>query len=568
MARRPLSQDSVGPGTAAIYRDLCDGAWHSKIDLIAVGTAEILALEPDHALANGQRIRHRGLASQRVVITEDDLRRSGAADSARNRLDICVRSKRVVIDSDTGLYRMTDEAREQWNTPRPAAAPATPPAPKARRATRAKTAPAKTGPADAVQAADVEVLDLDNPLPSHTGEPAYRAAHTTRHPARSARTRSFTTDNEADGWAFAPLHSYEMVHFKSADDYDVTEMAADLPDWARVEFDESRGLCRVWGRRNSADGDILANLINDFFAARSLRAKGLKIERDRRRRDLADLPDTFLSALCRDYGELAMSRIQKKMSTVRMFIPEDDDIQQHVYEWVLKAITTYDATKGVPFGAYLTQRVQSWVYDLPRARAGRSAADAEMNNQRAVSRFQQTYHRAPTDQELADFTGQDIEKVRHNAATIQSLNNVRNAQSFDAADGSPHIQVSDGTDASNSVLDEVQQTLISAAVTAACAPERVVDDSDGQLSLDDLAGAGTDSPTGPPNIIGWLGVYFTTWGGMTKTDLSASLGTSPRNLSLHQARAQENMKTSLASVATELVDAAVDLDAMEHATAR
>ena len=42
---------------------------------------------------------------------------------------------------------------------------------------------------------------------------------------------------------------------------------------------------------------------------------------------------------------------------------------------MLKAVSHYDETKGVPFGAFLATQLSKWVHDLGRNAHGRTAAE-------------------------------------------------------------------------------------------------------------------------------------------------------------------------------------------------
>ena len=107
-----------------------------------------------------------------------------------------------------------------------------------------------------------------------------------------------------------------------------------------------------------------------------------------------------------------------------------------------------------------------------------------------------------------------------------------------ALDGGPdaaEILLSDSNEAPDEIMGEAEQTLLSHALTAACAPD---------------PGARRDQRAGQPNVLGWATWYLTTWGGQTKTQLSSDLSTSVRNMNVYADRVERALKTRL----TELVD--------------
>jgi hypothetical protein len=92
----------------------------------------------------------------------------------------------------------------------------------------------------------------------------------------------------------------------------------------------------------------------------------------------------------------------------------------------------------------------------------------------------------------------------------------------------------DAHEAPDEILGEAEQTLLSHALTAACAPD---------------PDARPDQRAGQPNVLGWATWYLTTWGGRTKTQLSADLGTSVRNMNVHADRVERALKVRLAELA-------------------
>ncbi len=109
----------------------------------------------------------------------------------------------------------------------------------------------------------------------------------------------------------------------------------------------------------------------------------------------------------------------------------------------------------------------------------------------------------------------------------------RDAEPRTALDGGPdgtEILLHDSSEAPDEIMGEAEQTLLSHALTAACAPD---------------PDARRDQRAGQPNVLGWATWYLTTWGGSTKTQLSAELGTSVRNMNVHADRVERALKDRL-----------------------
>ncbi|SEO78014.1 flagellar biosynthesis protein FliA [Trujillonella endophytica] len=338
---------------------------------------------------------------------------------------------------------------------------------------------------------------------------------------------------EAEGFARVPITPRDRVHFRVDRELPLEEFRAALPDRVAVSFDSGEGLYRVDG--DPGQGSVLADWVRAWCAGRGITTVGLRAETDVRRRAPRDLPPSFLDELCRHYAPVSLKRLQRNMSTIRMHLPDSDDLTQQVYEWILKAVGQFDESKSVPFGAFLATQLSKWVHDLGRAAHGRTAADTENKQQKAVAAFLAEHQRRPSEKELAAYMGQSVATLRRNSQTVATLNGLRNLQSLDGAPDAAEILIPDSHEAPDEIMGEAEQTLLSHALTAACAPDPT---------------ARREQRAGQPNVLGWATWYLTTWGGLTKTQLSADLGTSVRNMNVHADRVERALKAQLA----ELVD--------------
>jgi hypothetical protein len=338
---------------------------------------------------------------------------------------------------------------------------------------------------------------------------------------------------EVEGWAHAPITPRDRVHFRVDRELPLEELRADLPDGVTVSLDSGEGLYRVDGATGSAS--VLADWVRAWCARHGCTTIGLRAETDVRRRAPRDLPPAFLDELCRHYGPVSLKRLQRNMSTLRLHLPDPDDLNQQVYEWVLKAVSQYDETKGVPFGAFLATQLSKWVHDLGRNAHGRTAADTEHKQQKAIAAFIAEHQRRPSERELAAFMGQSVATLRRNSQTVATLNGLRNLQSLDGGPDAAEILLPDSAEAPDEIMGEAEQTLLSHALTAACAPDPT---------------ARRDQRAGQPNVLGWATWYLTTWAGQTKTQLSSDLSTSVRNMNVYADRVEKALRTRLA----ELVD--------------
>jgi len=360
--------------------------------------------------------------------------------------------------------------------------------------------------------------------------PATPAVDTT--PTRSHEPLVFGGVPEAEGWALAPITPRDRVHFRTDRELPLDEFRRELPEGVTVSYDQGEGLYRVDGACGTAS--VLADWIRAWCAGHGTATVGLRAETDVRRRAPRDLPPAFLDALCRHYLPVSLKRLQRNSSTLRLHVPDPDDLTQQVSEWVLKAVEQFDEGKGVPFGAFLATQLSKWVHDLGRNAHGRTAADTENRQQKAVAAFLAEHQRRPSEKELAAYMGQSVATLRRNSQTVATLNGLRNLQSLDGGADAVEFVVPDSAEVPDEIMGEAEQTLLSHALTAACAPDPT---------------ARRDQRAAQPNVLGWATWYLTTWGGQTKTQLSADLGTSVRNMNVHADRVERALKHRLAELA-------------------
>jgi hypothetical protein len=338
--------------------------------------------------------------------------------------------------------------------------------------------------------------------------------------------------SEAEGWMLAPITPRDRVHFRVDRELPLVTFRAALPAGVTVAYDEGEGLYRVDGE--CGQGETMAALIRAWCARNGYATVGLRAEADVRRRAPRDLPPEFLADLCRHYCRVSLKRLQRNMSTIRLHLPDNDDVDQQVAEWVLKAVAQYDETKSVPFGAFLATQLSKWVHDLGRNAYGRTAADTENRQQKAIAAFTAEHQRRPSEKELAAYMGQSVATLRRNSQTVATLNGLRNLHSLDGGPDSVEFVLPDTAEVPDELMGEADQTLLSHALTAACAPDPT---------------ARRDQRAAQPNVLGWATWYLTTWGGKTKTQLSAELVTSVRNMNVHADRAERALKQRLGELA-------------------
>ncbi len=226
---------------------------------------------------------------------------------------------------------------------------------------------------------------------------------------------------EDDAWALAPLEARDFINFRSNDN--VKEISVCIkkidPD---ISVENDSGLVRIYTNK----GDEVYSLIatTEKF---SDKIKGLRIERNVRRRELKDLPQDFFYEFCEFYGKLAPTLLRAKTLSISSFIKDADDVKQQSYLWILDAVRRYDDSTSIPFAAYLHACLNKWVHDLARKEYGRAAADIELHTSKIRASFMKENLREPTVDEIAKEMQLNPSQMKDKLSHIGNVAAIRNA---------------------------------------------------------------------------------------------------------------------------------------------
>jgi DNA-directed RNA polymerase specialized sigma subunit len=324
---------------------------------------------------------------------------------------------------------------------------------------------------------------------------------------------------EDDGWELAPLKSYDLVHFKA--DSTLTRQTLHQVLGGKIALIQiDSGLYRVFSKDGQTSFEKIKELKENYpqYDIRSMR-----LEKDLKRRDLEDLPNLYLSDLCKYYGKFAKILLRPYNSSIVKHIPDHDDIQQQIYLWVLDAVQRYDDSKSIPFAAYLGTSLTKWVFNLNRTSFGRSVADAELKHSRAINNFKIMHGREPKVEELAEALGEDVASIKRDSLVINTVVNLRNISTI-------HTDEADIPIPSNELVDDnldslVSNTLLSAAIITACKEDMKNRNANRDLS-------------------GLLGIYYENWG--------QEISTKKIKMWTRSAKTQDTIKRVLVIVAQKL----------------
>lgn len=271
---------------------------------------------------------------------------------------------------------------------------------------------------------------------------------------------------EDEGWLLATLKTQDLVHFRAEPNLSRqilhTQVGGKL---SKIQLDE--GLYRVF----SSNGEETFKLIQEIKEEYPhYEIRGMRLEKNLRRRELDDLPTGFVNDLAKYYGQFAKVLLRAYMSSVTKHISDPDDIQQQIYIWVLDAIQRYDAETSIPFAAYLSNSLGKWVYNLNRKAYGRSVADAELKHARMVNEFKMEHGRDPRPEELAVLLNEDIKSVKDDIAIITTVTNLRNIGTINR-DEEHELPLPSEDRVEENIDRLVNNMLLSAAITTAAKAE-------------------------------------------------------------------------------------------------
>lgn len=263
---------------------------------------------------------------------------------------------------------------------------------------------------------------------------------------------------EDDGWVHAPLTNYELLNFRANSGITSMHIQERIGNRGKVTQVED-GLFRILSLVGQEVYDELKEWDEED---RNVGIHGLRLTKDAQRRDIHQLPAEYLSNLCDFYGKFGYVLLRNNMSSVKKHLPDNDDVQQQIYIWVLDAVERYDDSTCIPFAAYLHDMLQRWVHNLNRKSHGRAAADNELKHSRAIANFESKTGRYPSLQELADILDESLEKVTKDSMSIKVVSDLRSATTLDSEDFDIPLVSSERAD--KSVEARLEKTLLSAAL--------------------------------------------------------------------------------------------------------
>lgn len=106
------------------------------------------------------------------------------------------------------------------------------------------------------------------------------------------------------------------------------------------------------------------------------------------RRDISELDNLFLGSFVKFYSFYILGIIKNYMSTISIYIDNEEDLNSQIVEWIFLALSKYNEQSGVPFSGYFTSVMNHWPYDLPYEELGKELADFQKRKNNTIKKLE------------------------------------------------------------------------------------------------------------------------------------------------------------------------------------
>lgn len=178
----------------------------------------------------------------------------------------------------------------------------------------------------------------------------------------------------------------------------VSSLSLDLTNCDIDMINKIKHICLLYGNivsKNTSEFTVYTLNI-DFIRHRISREFGKDIWnnitcRNRtlfKKREIGGLDNVFLHHFMVFYSEYIYGILKNHMTTINTFIPDREDLNVQIIEWILTALSKYDETSGVPFSGYFTTVMAHWPYNLPEIELGRELATFQRSMSRVLKELE------------------------------------------------------------------------------------------------------------------------------------------------------------------------------------
>lgn len=214
-------------------------------------------------------------------------------------------------------------------------------------------------------------------------------------------------DNRTEVEAFleVPRRKTATLTFTIENNELLKKVIVSLAGIARVRYDKS-GKYRAYGLSDEYMRQVLLKNLtkSEFDSLEIKRRKGML------HRELTDFSSKFIEEALTFYLPFSRNILKRHMSTLKIYLPDEKDIDSQIIAWVVSAMRKFDETKPIPFSGYLSTVLRFWPYDLPDEFLGKELSNFQRQRTKAIQSLTQEKSSASvfSNQEIADEMGIDI----------------------------------------------------------------------------------------------------------------------------------------------------------------
>lgn len=218
---------------------------------------------------------------------------------------------------------------------------------------------------------DENGIDMDQPIVEGTFAP-----------------RVWDNMTETEGFLNAPLREVGALTFECQSK--VAQRVTEELLGVGMVWEERPGRYKAYGLAPNH----LKKILNKVYEEFSPTQYESSITRERwslNRREIVDFSPAFLDGLMSFYSPFAKKLVKSAITTISIFIPEADDQESQVNDWVLTAVKKFDQSASVPFAGYLNTVLKRWPYDLPTKALGKDLSNFQRQRAKALASLKELY---------------------------------------------------------------------------------------------------------------------------------------------------------------------------------
>lgn len=243
--------------------------------------------------------------------------------------------------------------------------------------------------------------------------------------------RLWDGQTEVEAFLAVPRRTTSTLTFTTNDDKLLKKCTKALCGTARVRYDKN-GKYRAYGLSDEYMRQVLVKALTP----KELDSLNIKKRKGMLHRELTDFSSKFTEEALTFYLPFSRHILKKHMSTLKIYLPEEKDIDSQIIAWIVAAMRKFDETQPVPFSGYLSNVLRFWPYDLPDEYLGKELADFQRKRQKAMSALdlESKSDKLHSNKEIANKMGIDIKDYIRLESEHKTWLSERNATTLNWSD--------------------------------------------------------------------------------------------------------------------------------------